>query len=235
MPSLSKIIKKVKINAEDTYFLKLPLNAELKSDKSNKEELVFEKDIEKANEESKKIIAKAKAEAEEIFRKAKDEGYQAGFRQGMEEARREGNKIKDEARALLSSAFEKRDQIIKESEKIITEIVLKALKRLVDNELEKNQDFLSSIIEKLIKEVSAAPSYLIYTHPQRKKEVENALLLMEIEKKLPLGAKISVLDDPILEKNDVRVETEEEVAEFSLELFLQEVGANMTVKIEKND
>lgn len=235
MPSSFKIIKEAVIKTEDAYFLQLPSLAEMKKNEmTNEEERTLEKVVAKAEEEKEKIIAAARKEAEEILKRAEDEGYKTGFSQGMEKARQEGEKIEEKARAFLASAFKERDRIVEESKEIITAIVLKAVESIVKSEAEQNQDFLSNVIEKLIKEVNTAPSYFIFTHPQKRKEVEDALLLMEIEKKIPLGAKISVLDDPALEKNDIRVESEEEVAEFSLELFLEKIGANLKVRLEKN-
>jgi flagellar assembly protein FliH len=132
--------------------------------------------LEQAEKEAEKIIAAAEKEAAEILeksymecRKAKDHaiktGYDEGYEQGLNEGRELGyqemNELIAEAGELKRSAFDKQDQLCGELEKEMVHLVIQTVRRILQIELQDNQELIFNLIEEGLRKCNYTENLII--------------------------------------------------------------------------
>lgn len=87
--------------------------------------------IEEARREAGKLEAEIKQKVEAVEKEAFDKGYAEGRDKGFQEGRHEVERLVDTLQKIVSSAIEKRNEIIQESETQVINLVLLIVKKVI--------------------------------------------------------------------------------------------------------
>lgn len=121
--------------------------------------------IQEANAEAKDIIDGAAGEADSIRQQALEsgyrEGYEAGCRQGAEEAER----IIAQAREIKYFLESRQEVLYREAEAEILGLVLDISKKVIGDELTQNRDTIFSLIREALKKCAFSSNLTIRVSP----------------------------------------------------------------------
>jgi len=223
MRSLSRILKagKVRLEGEKTreiHYFTL--------------ETSWEQDAlaqERYREAEKGILEAAQREAEAIKEAARaagrEEGFQEGREQGLNQAAAETEALLREARQLLHRAREERDQILAAAEAEIVSIVLDATAAVLGERAAENGEVTLELTKKLIATLTKAPEYQVFANPQTAEQLRR--YLADHQDLLPAGTTLAIVPWSALAAGDLRVETNEQVAEYTLAHFLEQLAREL--------
>lgn len=139
--------------------------------------------MENARKEADKIIRKAKLEYDEIFAKveqerqawaqerkllmdeAQKEGYQHGWNVGKQEGYSQYREHLDKAKEITSSAVNDYHALLESSEVTILDLAVNIAEKIMDSEIDKNNEFFLSLLKKAVKEVKEHQNVQIYVYP----------------------------------------------------------------------
>lgn len=94
---------------------------------------------------------KAEQEAVVITEKARDDGYSKGYARGEQEAQA----LVEEAKKVIQDAQEEKQQILKEAEPEVIEMIIGICGKLISEEINFNKDTILILVRKALKEVSS--------------------------------------------------------------------------------
>ncbi|WP_172839038.1 FliH/SctL family protein [Thermanaeromonas toyohensis] len=188
--------------------------------------------LEEARREAESLREKAQKEVEALKRQGWEEGYRAGWEEGHRDGlqaakaeaeilRREGEKIREQAREVLKEAKEVYKETLKEAEEQVLELALEIAEQIVGRQVELNRDIVLDIAHKAIQRVAEGQFYTIYASPD-----EAALLRQhreELLKEAPPKARLQIIADPALKPGGCRVETESGFVDATVDTQLMEV------------
>ncbi|MFF2448094.1 FliH/SctL family protein [Neobacillus sp. NPDC058068] len=112
---------------------------------------------------------------EEEKRRGYQEGYQNGFEEGTEHAKLQNREIIEQASAILEQAFQEKQAVIQEAEPFVIELSVEIAKKILQQELQLNQEALlpmikqslSSVYETTSLTISVAPADFAFVQKQR--------------------------------------------------------------------
>ncbi|QOR68557.1 flagellar assembly protein FliH [Cytobacillus suaedae] len=123
-------------------------------------------ELEKTIEEIENQKLKWDSEKQELIALAKKEGYSLGIDEGKHEGLEQYKTLIAEAREIIDLSKQEYSTLIDSSEETILKIGLNVAKKIINKELnENNEDFLR-IVRKAIKEVSEYTQIQIHVHPR---------------------------------------------------------------------
>jgi flagellar assembly protein FliH len=132
-------------------------------------------EAEKTVEEKRK---EWQVEYEQLLERAKQEGFEKGFFQGNQEAENQYKELLKEAEAMVHHVQDSYYQYIEQSEMVILELGMKVAKKILNIELEENEEKYIHVVQKAVKEVRDHKNIHIYISPkyytlvsQRKEEL----------------------------------------------------------------
>jgi len=112
-----------------------------------------EREIERSNFEAEKIILEAEKKVSEIEHDAYMKGHEAGREEGYKEGQAEVMRLIDRLSTIVSTAVDIRDELIKSSEKLMTEMILMIARKVIKDEIVERREIVINNIREAIKRV----------------------------------------------------------------------------------
>ncbi|HNR87272.1 MAG TPA: flagellar assembly protein FliH [Spirochaetota bacterium] len=112
-----------------------------------------EREIERGKFEAEKIIKEAELKVSEIEHEAYKKGYDAGREEGYKEGQAEVMRLIDRLGTIVSTAVDIRDDIIRSSEKLMTEMILMIARKVIKDEIVERREVVINNIKEAIKRV----------------------------------------------------------------------------------
>lgn len=185
--------------------------------------------LEEIQAEADRIMEEARATADQIVRDAKEqmdawkkqaeaEGYEAGQKQGLEEAGKVLDAGKQELESQRMQMEEEYQAKYRELEPQLLDTVLTVVENVFHAQFENRKDILLSVIEDTMEEVENAKEFRIRMTP------ENCAFLKvhreEIEIKVGMNSELEFVPDVSLGQNQCLIETDSGVFDCSLDVQL---------------
>lgn len=101
-------------------------------------------------------------EKEQLKQKAYEEAFSQGFDDGIKKAMDQMSRSIEKSNEMMNLAKENADKYIEEQEQVILDLALKCAEKILDYELERNEEAFVSIIRRALKEVRELPSVKVY-------------------------------------------------------------------------
>ena len=112
-----------------------------------------EQEIERGKFEAEKMIKEAELKVSEIEHEAYKKGYEAGREEGYKEGQAEVMRLIDRLGTVVSTAVDIRDDIIRSSEKLMTEMILMIARKVIKDEIVERREVVINNIKESIKRV----------------------------------------------------------------------------------
>ena len=187
--------------------------------------------IENAAEYSNKIIRNADQKAYEELATAQKIGYEEGFKAGKEENEKKMASLISEFKNLIATIEEEKNAILERNETELKDLALNIAKKVVDKELESNQESFLSIYNNAVKHYNGQERLkVIVSEYEAEFMTSNADILL----KMTRGAKdieIQVLENA--PQGTCIVETPLSIVDASVETQFNRLKDSM-VDIEKS-
>ncbi len=177
--------------------------------------------IERAKLEVERMVKEAELRVQDINHEAYQKGYNAGREQGYKEGMGEVRRLIDRLGTILGNAIDVREQIIKESEKLMVEMILMIARKVIKDEIiERKEVVLNNIREGLarIKErdridirVNFADLELTTAHKD------------EIVKMMESLRKVNIYEDSRVDRGGVIIETDVGAIDARISTQLKEI------------
>ena len=111
------------------------------------------REIERGKFEAEKMIKESELKVSEIEHEAHKKGYEAGRDEGYKEGLAEVMRLIDRLGTIVSTAVSIRDDIIKSSEKMMTEMILLITRKVIKDEIVERREVVINNIKEAIKRV----------------------------------------------------------------------------------
>ena len=177
--------------------------------------------IERAKLEVERMVKEAELRVQDINHEAYQKGYNAGRKQRYKEGMGEVRRLIDRLGTILGNAIDVREQIIKESEKLMVEMILMIARKVIKDEIiERKEVVLNNIREGLarIKErdridirVNFADLELTTAHKD------------EIVKMMESLRKVNIYEDSRVDRGGVIIETDVGAIDARISTQLKEI------------
>ncbi|MDE8563117.1 flagellar assembly protein FliH [Anoxybacillus rupiensis] len=105
------------------------------------------------------------AEKQRLMAAAQQEGYEAGYSQGKNEALHAFQELMNEARNIVQTTNQQFYEQIESSKETILLIGLKVAERILGEKLAENHDSFLHLVQRAIKEVREQSEVKLYVHP----------------------------------------------------------------------
>ncbi len=115
--------------------------------------LESEQEIERGKFEAEKMIKEAELKVSEIEHEAYKKGYDAGREEGYKEGQAEVMRLIDRLGTVVATAVDIRDEIIRASEKMMTEMILMIARKVIKDEIVERREVVINNIKEAIKRV----------------------------------------------------------------------------------
>ncbi len=112
-----------------------------------------EQEIERGKFEAEKMIKEAELKVSEIEHEAYKKGYEAGREEGYKEGQAEVLRLIDRLGTIVSTAVDIRDDIIRSSEKMMTEMILMIARKVIKDEIVERREVVINNIKEAIRRV----------------------------------------------------------------------------------
>jgi len=112
-----------------------------------------EREIERGKFEAEKMIKEAELKVSEIEHEAYKKGYEAGREEGYKEGQAEVMRLIDRLGTIVSTAVDIRDDIIRSSERLMTEMILMIARKVIKDEIVERREVVINNIKEAIKRV----------------------------------------------------------------------------------
>ncbi len=111
---------------------------------------MYLKIIEEANEEARRTMEAAEEEARSLLSSSRENGYKEGYESGYLEGKNEAQSIIDEASEIKAFLDRRKENIYKEAEEQIVDLVLSISKKIIGQELSQNRETLLSLVNQAL-------------------------------------------------------------------------------------
>lgn len=112
-----------------------------------------EREIERGKYEAEKMIKEAELKVSEIEHEAYKKGYEAGREEGYKDGQAEVMRLIDRLGTIVSTAVDIRDEIIRSSEKMMTEMILMIARKVIKDEIVERREVVINNIKEAIRRV----------------------------------------------------------------------------------
>lgn len=112
-----------------------------------------EQEIERGKFEAEKMIKEAELKVSEIEHEAYKKGYDAGREEGYKDGQAEVMRLIDRLGTVVSTAVDIRDDIIKSSERMMSEMILMIARKVIKDEIVERREVVINNIKEAIKRV----------------------------------------------------------------------------------
>lgn len=190
--------------------------------------------IASAEKEAAEVLEKSYSESKELLEQSKEQGYAEGYEKGVNEGREQGylemTSLIDEAKLLKQQAYDARNQLSIQLEKDLVQLVIQTARRILQSELQENQELLFQLIdeglkkcnytENLVIHVSEMDYDMVYAYQNRIYLMTDGIYDIEI-KSDPSMSPGSVLIETASGQVDAGIETQLKQIEAAFEELLQ--------------
>lgn len=121
--------------------------------------------IESARREARNILESAAREREEVLQRAHREGYEAGYREGLEDAATEGESLLLEAREALEDARCSLPVMLKELEPRILALCLEIGRKVLERELREDPETILNMVRQGLKALKDEREFSLRVNP----------------------------------------------------------------------
>jgi flagellar assembly protein FliH len=112
-----------------------------------------DQEIERGKYEAEKMIKEAELKVSEIEHQAYKKGYEAGREEGYKEGQAEVMRLIDRLGTIVSTAVDIRDDIIRSSEKLMTDMILMISRKVIKDEIVERREVVINNIKEAIQRV----------------------------------------------------------------------------------
>jgi flagellar assembly protein FliH len=112
-----------------------------------------DREVERGKFEAEKMIKEAELKVSEIEHEAYKKGYDSGREEGYKEGQSEVMRLIDRLGTIVATAVDIRDDIIKSSEKMMTEMILMIAQKVIKDEIVERREVVINNIKEAIKRV----------------------------------------------------------------------------------
>ena len=145
--------KKIEEDGKVAAFNELQKAREQISNEVETNKLNSEQELERARFEGEKLVKEAELKVSEIEHEAYKKGYEAGREEGFKEGESEVLRLIDRLGTIVSTAVDIRDDIIKSSEKLMTEMILMIARKVIKDEIAERREIVINNIKEALKRV----------------------------------------------------------------------------------
>lgn len=153
------------------------------------------------------------AEREKVLAESAKEGFLEGVRKGKEEAFKEAEAIREEARLYLIEAEKAAKEYLLENEERILRLSTRIAEKILEKVLLESEEDVMLLARPILQEYGKVQNVIISCHPMKVEKMKN--YVPEIEKTCP-NAHILILPDKSLGELDIRVENENQITDLSI-------------------
>ncbi len=121
--------------------------------------------IESARREAQNILESAAREREEVLQRAHREGYEAGYKEGLEDAATEGESLLLQAREALEDARSSLPVMLKELEPRILALCLEIGRKVLERELREDPETILDMARKGLKALKDEREFSLRVNP----------------------------------------------------------------------
>lgn len=118
-----------------------------------------------AEKKAEEIIQNAEDTRDEVFRQGKEDGYQAGFAEGLKQQKEENEKNTGAILSLLDELKDLRKSLLQQHEDQIVRLSLLIAEKVVHKSLKSDKEFVLEILKNSIKHFEGMGSIKIKVHP----------------------------------------------------------------------
>lgn len=161
--------------------------------------------IEDANNEALIIIEKTNAELKLKEKETYEKAYKEGLEKGFKEGKTEAQEIIDQAKSIKDYLTLRKNDILKESEADLIELIIDISKKVINQELIQNEDIIISLIRQAMERSTFNDNLTIkvsaedYAYVSERKDIIASLVEGVLE--------IEVIEDRFLKKGDCILDT----------------------------
>lgn len=164
--------------------------------------------------ESKKILQEAQDQAQSLAEAIKQEAYDAGYREGLDSGKQEGETIIAEAQAVLQGAHDERAQILGSIEGDMLDLIIGITHKLIGDIADTNPQIITSLIKQGMAGATLSGNIVIHVSPE---DYDEALANKEMLKSMTSpSVTIDINNDVSLQQYDCIIETPYGVIDSSL-------------------
>ncbi len=145
--------KKIEEEGKENAFRELQQAREQIKNEMDRLRIESEQEIERGKFEAEKMIKEAELKVSEIEHEAYKKGYDAGREEGYKEGQAEVMRLIDRLGTVVSTAVDIRDEIIRSSEKLMTEMILMIARKVIKDEIVERREVVINNIKEAIRRV----------------------------------------------------------------------------------
>lgn len=145
--------KKVEEDGKAAAFKELQEAKEQIKVEREKFRVEVEQEIDRGKYEAEKMIKEAELKVSEIEHEAYKKGYEAGREEGYKEGQAEVMRLVDRLGTIISTAVDIRDDIIRASEKLMTDMILMIARKVIKDEIVERREVVINNIKEAIMRV----------------------------------------------------------------------------------
>jgi len=145
--------KKIEEDGKTSAFNELQRAKEQVTREMEAHRLNSEQEQERGRFEAEKLIKEAELKVSEIEHEAYKKGYEAGREEGFREGEAEVMRLIDRLGTIVSTAVDIRDDIIKSSEKLMTEMILMIARKVVKDEIVERREIVINNIKEALRRI----------------------------------------------------------------------------------
>ncbi len=244
MPLYCKVLKSARLNEEVLYEVAvknlIPISEGKTVYEPFKGKSINEDLIDGAREKASQLIKAAQVEKERILKEAQEqaeklliEAREKGYREGLENGKAQGQKIRQQAEEYLEKVNELRREVVHSLEPEVVELSIKIAEKLLHQQFSLNRETILGIVSAALKKLSDQNYILIRVNPQEaevlKKNREQLKLYLKDQ------ARVEILADSEILLGSCRVESDCGLVEVNLEEGLREIKLVLEEVLEAGD
>lgn len=185
--------------------------------KEYKKKMNMEIEFEKKNILEKALID-AEKEAIAIRETAYEEGYKEGYNKAIEDAKSEGQKIKEDALSILKEAKEYRDNYLKENEENIYILAKTMAENIIHHLIDEDDEKIIGLMRPVLEEYLKEEDITITTSKKGKEILQKHIDSLE---RLCPNTRFIFLVDKSIEKNGFIIENKESIVDLGIGVQLE--------------
>lgn len=162
--------------------------------------------VDNARKEAEQIIQNAHAEEEKIKSEAFEKGYAQGREDGLKSGEEEINRITERMRKMLEAIMNRREEILRETEQQIVELVILMTRKVVKIISETQKTTVVSNVLAALKKVKTRGNVVLHVNTEDLKIT--SANTNEFIKRIENIQGITVMEDSTVEKGGCIVETD---------------------------
>ena len=161
---------------------------------------------EAAQEQAQKIINQANSERTEILEKSSAEGYEKGHEEGYEFGKQEADRLTGRIHAILDSVMHRREEILRETEQQIVELVILMARKVVKVLSENQKSIIMNNVLLALKKVKGRGDVIIRVNLEDLKLTTSHI--RDFIERVESIKNITVVEDSSVEQGGCIVETD---------------------------